>query len=92
MMEPRPTQDDGSKHKPYLPDNGVVLSPSVEVFRQGTAEGYSFFLDGPKTLDGIVSVAMPNLNSGVSDAPIDAAGGAVWVSGEGRVLFIELLF
>ena len=39
-----------------------MLSPSVEVFRQGSDAGYEF-LDGVVRLAAVVSVAMPNLSA-----------------------------
>lgn len=54
----------------YIPKDGVVLSPRVEVFREGTAEGYAT-LPKPVELACVVSVAMPNLNERVRDAPLD---------------------
>jgi hypothetical protein len=59
-------------HVRYIPDKGAILSPLVEMFRTGTNDGYAFLPDGPVTLDGVVSVAMPNRNGGVRDAPVDA--------------------
>ncbi|OLP94393.1 hypothetical protein AK812_SmicGene23594 [Symbiodinium microadriaticum] len=37
-----PCRRDGSPWTPHLPADGVLLSPSVEVFRSGTNEGYPF--------------------------------------------------
>jgi len=54
----------------YIPHDGVVLSPRIEVFREGTLEGYAT-LAQPVELSSVVSVAMPNLNSRVRDAPLD---------------------
>merc|ERR1719265_2673712 len=55
----------------YLPDDGVVISPHVEVFREGSATGYAF-LKQPVELAGIVSLAMFNKNPRVKDSPVDA--------------------
>lgn len=57
----------------YIPHDGAVLTPRVEVFREGTAEGYAF-LPAPVELTCVVSVAMPNLNSRVRDAPLEKFG------------------
>lgn len=54
----------------HIPDNGVFLSPSVEVFRQGTEKGYTFEEEAI-SLEGIISMAMPNCNRRVGDAPVD---------------------
>jgi uncharacterized protein (TIGR02452 family) len=54
----------------HIPEDGVVLSPQVEVFRGETCEGYPFQMH-PTELAAIVSVAMPNCNSRVHDAPYD---------------------
>jgi hypothetical protein len=45
----------------------------VEIFREGTAQGYAT-LPKPVKLGCIVSVAMPNLNSKVRDAPVEKIG------------------
>jgi len=55
----------------HIPDDGVVLSPYVEVFRGGTNDGYAFE-DAVVVLDAVVSVAMPNCNDRMSDSPVDA--------------------
>jgi len=54
----------------HMPEDGVVLSPHVEVMRRGTYEGYPF-LEHPVRLAAIVSVAMPNCNARMRDAPVD---------------------
>lgn len=60
----------GSEWHAHIPQDGAVLSPSVEVFRGGTNDGYPFE-DHPVTLDAVVSVAMPNCNERMSDSPVD---------------------
>lgn len=55
----------------YIPDNGVVLSPWVEVFRGSYNTGYRFLPEAVE-LAAVVSVAMPNCNPGVRDSPLDA--------------------
>lgn len=55
----------------HLPDDGAVLSPYVEVFREGTNTGYSLE-DKTTVLEAVVSVAMPNMNNRMSDSPVDA--------------------
>eukprot|EP00931_Biecheleriopsis_adriatica_P066079 TRINITY_DN40497_c0_g1_i1.p1 TRINITY_DN40497_c0_g1~~TRINITY_DN40497_c0_g1_i1.p1 ORF type:complete len:679 (+),score=127.12 TRINITY_DN40497_c0_g1_i1:275-2038(+) len=57
----------------YLPDDGVVCSPLVEVFRTGYQEGYAF-LPEATVLPGVISVAMYNRNPRVRDSPVDAPG------------------
>lgn len=37
-----PARRDGSPWVLHLPDDGVLLSPMVEVFRDGTMHGYGF--------------------------------------------------
>jgi len=54
----------------YLPGDGAVLSPHVEVFRRGTAEGYET-LPVPVELACVVSIAMPHLSGRAADAPTD---------------------
>lgn len=55
----------------HIPDDGVLLSPHVEIFRGSTLEGYPF-LAKPVSLEAVVSVAMPNRNEHMSDSPVDA--------------------
>jgi len=57
----------------YIPYDGVVLSPKVEVFRDGSDLGYPF-LDKAQVLDAVISVAMFNKNPKMSDCPVDAPG------------------
>jgi len=61
----------GSPPAPIIPVDGAVLSPMVEVFRGGTSDGYPFWTI-PVTICAVVSVAMPNCNPNVKDAPVDA--------------------
>jgi len=65
------TRPNGSPWEMHIPEDGVILSPMVEVFRGGSAQGYPF-LRKLRMLEAIVSVAMPNCNARVSDAPVDA--------------------
>ena len=54
----------------HIPETGCIISPDVEIFRGGTDLGYPFL---PKVVRlPIISVAMPNRNSQVRDAPVDA--------------------
>lgn len=62
---------DGGEWEAHIPDDGVVLSPLVEVFRGGTYSGYPFE-DEAVALEAVVSVAMPNCNRRMSDSPVDA--------------------
>mmetsp|Transcript_66743 Transcript_66743/g.118078 ORF Transcript_66743/g.118078 Transcript_66743/m.118078 type:complete len:485 (-) Transcript_66743:87-1541(-) len=54
----------------YIPDNSVVLSPQVEVFRGGAEDGFPFE-DETTVLTAVVSVAMPNNNPKLKDVPVD---------------------
>jgi uncharacterized protein (TIGR02452 family) len=56
---------------PYIPKDAVVLSPTVEVFRSETNDGYRLQRQ-VEMLDAIISVAMPNKNAEVADSPVDA--------------------
>lgn len=56
---------------PYIPVDGCVLSPSVEVMRSDWDDGYTFF-DAPVTLGAVVSVAMFNRNPSLRDCPLDS--------------------
>jgi uncharacterized protein (TIGR02452 family) len=62
---------DGDKFHMHLPEKGVLLSPSVEVFRGGSDAGYRFKPE-KVTLQAVVSMAMPNRNRHVRDSPLDA--------------------
>jgi len=55
----------------HIPVDGVILSPSVEVFRDSSNNGYGF-QEKPTKLLGVVSVALFNMNPRVWDAPVDA--------------------
>merc|ERR1719182_1171651 len=55
----------------HIPDDGVLISPKVEIFRQGSGEGYEF-MDAPAMLEAVISVAMPNRNRDMGDSPVDA--------------------
>lgn len=50
----------------YIPENGAIVSPHVEVFRTGSNQGYAF-LQAPQELAAVVSVAMPNKNPTVKE-------------------------
>jgi len=68
----RPAQKvSGASWLQHIPDDGVVLSPYVEIFRGGTNDGYPFE-EAAVMLEGVVSVAMPNCNQRMSDSPVDA--------------------
>jgi len=53
---------------PYVPEDGVILSPAVEFFRGGSADGYPIRL-APVKVAAVLSVAMYNCNSSGRDAP-----------------------
>jgi len=55
----------------HVPVDGCIVSPFVEVFREGSNDGYGF-LPSPVKLQGVCSVAMFNMNPRVSDSPLDA--------------------
>merc|ERR1719203_1480744 len=61
---------DGTAWRCHIPEDGVVLSPHIEIFRGSTFAGYPF-LSQAVTLVAVVSVAMPNCNPRMRDAPID---------------------
>lgn len=65
-----PQKGPGRPWSCHIPETGCIISPNVEVFRGGTNVGYPFLPEVVKV--PIVSVAMPNKNTGVKDAPIDA--------------------
>lgn len=66
-----PFKLDGSPWECYIPEDGVVLSPDVEFFRGGSSEGYPF-LPKAQCLTAVITLAMPNCNQRVRDAPVDA--------------------
>lgn len=55
----------------HVPVDGCIVSPAVQVFREGSNNGYGFF-ETPVKLQGFCSVAMFNMNPRVSDSPLDA--------------------
>lgn len=55
----------------YIPEDGVILSPLVEVFRGGSDQGYPF-MEKPALLACCISLGMFNKNRSMSDAPVDA--------------------
>eukprot|EP00927_Polykrikos_kofoidii_P086513 TRINITY_DN9718_c0_g1_i2.p1 TRINITY_DN9718_c0_g1~~TRINITY_DN9718_c0_g1_i2.p1 ORF type:complete len:532 (-),score=69.29 TRINITY_DN9718_c0_g1_i2:26-1432(-) len=57
--------------QPHIPEDGAILSPSVEVFRANSETGYTF-LQSPWVLPAVISVAMPNNNDQVAESPMDA--------------------
>lgn len=68
--EPAHKPDGGGPWQCHIPFEGAVLSPGVEFFRAGSLSGYPF-LEEPVCFAAVVSVAMPNCNSSVRDAPRD---------------------
>jgi len=54
----------------YIPLDGVVISPKVEVIRDGSDKGYPVFKE-PICLAAIVSFAMPNCNPNLHNTPVD---------------------
>jgi len=55
----------------HIPEDGVILSPGVQVFRSGYVDGYRFLSKGEVVELAVISVAMPNCNRQVRDAPCD---------------------
>jgi hypothetical protein len=53
----------------HIPEDGAIMSPSVEVFRGPSMDGYPFHAE-PAVLS-VVSVAMPNCNPRCQDSPVD---------------------
>jgi len=70
----------------HIPEDGAILSPGVEVFRDGTEHGYPPCGQGRVWLEAIISVAMPNMNPSLADAPFD------WRSKHERELLVERKF
>lgn len=54
----------------HIPEEGCLVSPEVEVFRGGSDVGYPFLPKVSKVT--VISMAMPNRNKQVRDAPIDS--------------------
>jgi len=61
----------GHRFHRYLPEDSVVISPTVEIFRDGYRNGYSFLKEAC-VMCGIISVAMYNRNPKMKDCPVDA--------------------
>eukprot|EP00401_Gymnodinium_catenatum_P054053 CAMPEP_0117525758 /NCGR_PEP_ID=MMETSP0784-20121206/35937_1 /TAXON_ID=39447 /ORGANISM="" /LENGTH=396 /DNA_ID=CAMNT_0005321969 /DNA_START=1 /DNA_END=1188 /DNA_ORIENTATION=+ len=69
--EKKKIEFEGKHYEQYIPENAAVLSPNVHIFREGTYHMPPYeFLDQPTAIAAVVSVAMPNLNSEVSDSPL----------------------
>lgn len=68
-----PDASDSEPGAMYIPVDGCIVSPKVEVFRQGSGDGYTF-MESPALLGALVSVAMFNRNDRLRDAPVDAPG------------------
>lgn len=60
----------GLEMVPYIPHDGCVVSPGVQIFREASDLGYAFKAE-PVTLD-VCSVAMFNQNPRMNDCPQDA--------------------
>lgn len=74
---------DGQEQCLHIPEDGAILSPDIEIFRNSTAAGYGPCVDGNVRLEAILSVAMPNMNPSVKDCPLD------WHSKAQRDLLVE---
>lgn len=55
----------------HIPETGCVLSPNVEIFREGLAHGYAPCEEGSVVLAGVVTVAMPNMNPNALFNPVE---------------------
>jgi len=55
------------RFRTHVPETGAILSPDVEVFRNGTAQGYESI--SPVELAAVLSIAMPNQNPCVHNNP-----------------------
>jgi uncharacterized protein (TIGR02452 family) len=58
-------------YRQHIPTNSCVVSPSVEIFRDGTSNGYKLF-EKPTCICGVISVALFNRNPSISDSPLDS--------------------
>eukprot|EP00746_Dinoflagellata_sp_MGD_P130650 gnl/MRDRNA2_/MRDRNA2_64556_c1_seq1.p1 gnl/MRDRNA2_/MRDRNA2_64556_c1~~gnl/MRDRNA2_/MRDRNA2_64556_c1_seq1.p1 ORF type:complete len:625 (+),score=120.61 gnl/MRDRNA2_/MRDRNA2_64556_c1_seq1:37-1911(+) len=56
---------------PHIPEDGVILSPRVEIFRHGIDQGYQL-CPKPTSIVAVISMAMYNKNPKVRDSPLDA--------------------
>lgn len=59
----------------HIPEDGVVLSPYVNVFRAGTEQGYGRPAASKSYDVAVLSIAMPNKNYRMNDCPIDYSSG-----------------
>mmetsp|Transcript_64873 Transcript_64873/g.152534 ORF Transcript_64873/g.152534 Transcript_64873/m.152534 type:complete len:549 (+) Transcript_64873:44-1690(+) len=66
----KPATQSGAPWICHIPETGCIASPDVEVFRGGSDDGYPVLPQVSKL--AVISVAMPNRNTQVRDAPIDA--------------------
>eukprot|EP00435_Cladocopium_sp_Y103_P063350 s237_g24.t4 len=70
-----PPRFEGREWTCHIPETGCIVSPDVEVFRGCTDDGYPFYSARQVAKMTIISVAMPNRNAEVRDAPMDAPEG-----------------
>lgn len=70
-----PPRREGSDWTCHIPETGCIVSPDVEVFRGCTDDGYPFYTADQVAKMTIISLAMPNRNAEVRDAPMDAPEG-----------------
>lgn len=65
------------QHEAYIPEDGCVLSPDVEILRRGTSHGYRPLMEAVP-LAAVISLAMPNRNPSVRDSPVDRSQGLAY--------------
>merc|ERR1712039_675678 len=46
----------------HIPEDGLILSTNVQVFRENASKNYTMF-DSPVELAGVMSISLPNLGS-----------------------------
>lgn len=64
-------RNDNPSYHQHIPTDGCILSPSVEIFRGSSEQGYQIH-QKPMRVAAVISVAMYNKNAQVRDAPVDA--------------------
>lgn len=63
--------ESGCDNTKHIPEDGVIVSPGVEIFRSGSNQGYLLH-QSTVPVATVISLAMYNLNPKVNDTPLNA--------------------
>ena len=70
LASPRGPRDQPKGWEPYIPKQGAVISPNVQIFRGAPENGFPF-LKCPIDLAAVITIALPNRNALLADQPLD---------------------